>query len=97
MGLAVPSKYVISTLQIAEGIDAHHANVPARQDARIACLGFIAEMGLPEPRMLVVEQMISNHLVGTDGLESAAALSGDGGFEDSGTTTPSGRCASRPS
>lgn len=83
VGLAVPSKYVISTLQIAEGIDAHHANAPARaKDARIACLGFIAEMGLPEPRMLVVEQMISNHLVGTDGLESAAALSGDGGFEE---------------
>jgi hypothetical protein len=39
-------------------------------------------MGLPEPRMLVVEQMVSNHLVTADGLEAAAALSGEGGFED---------------
>jgi serine protease Do len=83
VGLAVPSKYVLSTLQTAEGIDAHHANAPARaKDARVACLGFIAEMGLAEPRMLVVEQMVSNHLVSTDGLEAAAALSGEGGFEE---------------
>ena len=83
VGLAVPSRYVLSTLQTAEGIEAHHANAPARaKDARLACLGFVAEMGLSEPRMLVVEQMISNHLVATDGLESAAALAGDGGFEE---------------
>jgi serine protease Do len=83
VGLAVPSKYVLSTLQTAEGVEAHHANAPARaKDARLACLAFIAEMGLNEPRMLVVEQMISNHLVSTDGLESAAALAGESGFED---------------
>jgi serine protease Do len=83
VGLAVPSKYVLSTLQTAEGIDAHHASAPARaKDARLACLAFIAEMGLPEPRMLVVEQMVSNHLVSADGLEAAGALSGEGGFEE---------------
>jgi hypothetical protein len=31
--------------------------------------------------MLVLEQMISNHLVGVEGLDDAAALSGEEGFE----------------
>lgn len=83
VGLAVPSKYVLSTLQTAEGVEAHHANAAARaKDARLECLGFIAELGLPDPRMLVLEQMVSNHLVSADGLESAAALSGESGFEE---------------
>ena len=83
VGLAVPSKYVLSTLQTAEGVEAHHANAAARaKDARLECLGFIAELGVADPRMLVLEQMISNHLVSADGLESAAALSGESGFEE---------------
>jgi serine protease Do len=78
VGLAVPSKYVMSTLQTAEAVDAHHT----KSAARLVCLGFIAEMGLSEPRMAVVEQMISNHLVSTDGLDAAAALSTEPGFEE---------------
>ncbi|MBX3233634.1 MAG: trypsin-like peptidase domain-containing protein [Labilithrix sp.] len=77
VGLAVPSKYVLSTLQVASSIEAHHA-----KGARLACLGFVAELGAAEPRMLVLEQMISNHLVAGDGLEAAAALSSEPGFEE---------------
>lgn len=83
VGLAVPSKYVLTTLVTAAGIEAQHANPPVRaKDARLACLGFIAELGVNEPRMLVLEQMISNHFVGTDGLDAAASLANEDGFED---------------
>jgi serine protease Do len=82
VGLAVPSKYVLDTLRIADAIQTRHASPPVRQnDARLACLGFLAELGASEPRMLVLEQMISNHLVGIEGLDAAAALASEEGFE----------------
>jgi serine protease Do len=82
VGLAVPSKYVLDTLRTAGVIESRHASQQNRQKAaRLACLGFLAELGAGEPRMLVLEQMISNHLVGAEGLDAAAALSSEEGFE----------------
>ncbi len=82
VGLAVPSQYVLDTIRVASTVEARHASEPnRRRAARLACLGFLAELGAPEPRMPVLEQMISNHLVGVEGLNAAAALSEEEGFE----------------
>jgi serine protease Do len=82
VGLAVPSRYVLDTLRTAGAIESRHASAANRQKAaRLACLGFLAELGTSEPRMLVLEQMISNHLVGVEGLDAAAALASEEGFE----------------
>jgi serine protease Do len=82
VGLAVPARYVLDTIRTASAVEAHHASEAGRQRAaRLACLGFLAELGSPEPRMLVLEQMISNHLVGVEGLSAAVALSEEEGFE----------------
>lgn len=82
VGLAVPSKYVVDTLRVAANIEGHHAVAPNRpKEARLACLGFLGELGATEPRVLVLEQMISNHLTGVEGLDAAAALAGEEGFE----------------
>jgi len=82
VGLAVPSRYVLDTLRTAGLIETRHASPPNRQkDSRLACLAFLGELGSAEPRMLVLEQMISNHLIGVEGLEDAASLGGEEGFE----------------
>jgi serine protease Do len=81
-GLAVPARYVLDTIRAASAVEARHVSEADRQRAaRLACLGFLAELGSPEPRMLVLEQMISNHLVGVEGLNAAVALSEEEGFE----------------
>ena len=83
VGLAVPSRYVLDTLRAAGTIESRHASSSDREkSARLACLGFLAELSTQEPRMLVLEQMISNHLVGVEGLDDAAALSAEDGFEE---------------
>lgn len=83
VGLAVPARYVASTLATATGLAARHASVPDRiRDARLACLGFLGELGLVEPRPLVLEQMISNHLVAAEGIDDAMNLAKDDGFEE---------------
>lgn len=83
VGLAVPSRFVLDTLRIAGTIESRHASAPDRhKSARLACLAFIGELGVAEPRMPVLEQMISNHLVGTSGLEAASALGGEEAFEN---------------
>jgi serine protease Do len=82
VGLAVPSRYVLDTIRVAASVESHHGSLQNRQkSARLACLGFLAELGATEPRMLVLEQMISNHLVGVEGLDAAAALGSEEGFE----------------
>ncbi|MBX3199243.1 MAG: trypsin-like peptidase domain-containing protein [Labilithrix sp.] len=82
VGLAVPSRFVLDTLRAAASIEARHASPPDREkSARLACLAFLAELGAAEPRMLVLEQMISNHLVGDTGLDAASALGGEEAFE----------------
>jgi serine protease Do len=83
VGLAVPSRFVIDTLRTAALIDAQHALPAVRQrSARLACLGFVAELGTAEPRLPVLEQMISNRLVGASGLDDAMALAGEQEFEE---------------
>ena len=82
VGLAVPSRFVLDTLRAAEAIESRHASAADRQKAaRLACLAFVGELGASEPRMLVLEQMLSNHLVGREGLDAAAMLAGEEGFE----------------
>ena len=83
VGLAVPSRHVASTLDAAIALPARHASAPDRaRDARLACLGFLGELGATDPRPLVLEQMIANRLVGAEGLEDAGALAKEDGFED---------------
>ncbi|MDF2693151.1 MAG: Serine protease, DegP/HtrA, do-like [Labilithrix sp.] len=83
VGLAVPSRFVLDTLRAAGSIESRHTSSADRQkSARLACLAFLGELGAAEPRMLVLEQMISNHLVGISGLDAAAALGGEEGFEN---------------
>jgi serine protease Do len=82
VGLAVPSRFVLDTLRTAGTIEARHAAAPNRhKTARLACLAFLGELGAAEPRVLLLEQMIANTLVGTAGLDAAAALGGDEDFE----------------
>jgi len=82
VGLAVPSRFVIDTLRVAEAIESRHASAADRKkSARLACLAFVGELGAPEPRMLVLEQMLSNHLVGVEGLDAVSMLAGEEGFE----------------
>lgn len=83
VGLAVPSRYVVDTLRTASLAEARHRSAAHRQkEARLACLGFLGELGAVEPRMMVLEQMISNQLVGVTGLEAAMALGSEEGFEN---------------
>ena len=83
VGLAVPSRFVIDTLRAAGTVEARHASAAERlRSARLACLAFVGELAAPEPRMLVLEQMLSNRLVGAEGLDAASALGGEEGFED---------------
>lgn len=83
VGLAVPSRFVIDTLRAAGSVESRHASAADRQrTARLACLAFVGELAAPEPRMLVLEQMLSNHLVGVEGLDAASALAGEEGFEN---------------
>jgi serine protease Do len=82
VGLAVPSRFVLDTLRVASVVESRHGSAEHRQKtARLACLGFVAELGAPEPRMLVLEPMISSRVVGAEGVEAAAALAGDETFE----------------
>lgn len=82
VALAVPSRYVLDTIRVAANVESRHGSIVAQQKtARLACLAFLAELGTPEPRMLVLEQMISNHLVGVEGLDAASALASEEGFE----------------
>ncbi|MBX3261592.1 MAG: trypsin-like peptidase domain-containing protein [Labilithrix sp.] len=82
VGLAVPSRFVLDTLRAAASIETRHASPSDREkSARLACLAFLGELGAAEPRMLVLEQMISNHLVGAAGLDAASALGGEEAFE----------------
>ena len=82
VGLAVPSRYVAETIRSASLASAHPVSMPDRlKRARLACLGFIGELGTADPRMPVLEQMISNHLVGAVGLDAAAAISDEEGFD----------------
>jgi serine protease Do len=77
VGLAVPSRFVIGTLRAAGAIESRHASAAERQrTARLACLAFLGELGAPEPRMLVLEQMLSNRLVGVGGLAAPWMLAG---------------------
>ncbi len=83
VGLAVPSRFVVDTLRAAGSIESRHASPSDRErTARLACLAFIGELASPEPRMLVLEQMLSNHLVGVEGLDAASSLGGEEGFEN---------------
>ncbi|HVH46969.1 MAG TPA: serine protease, partial [Labilithrix sp.] len=83
VGLAVPSRYVLDTLRAARTIESGHRSAKERQrSARLACLAFLGELVAPEPRVLVLEQMISNHLVGVLGFEASAALAAHEDFED---------------
>ncbi|MBX3207178.1 MAG: trypsin-like peptidase domain-containing protein [Labilithrix sp.] len=82
VGLAVPSRFVLDTLRTASTVASRHASAADRKrSARLACLAFLGELGAAEPRMLVLEQMISNHLVGAAGLDAASALGGEEAFE----------------
>jgi serine protease Do len=82
VGLAVPSTYVLDTLRTTADVELHVGSRPHRQRAsRLACLSFVAELGAMEPRPLVLEQMVSNRLVGAEGLDAAVALASDEEFE----------------
>lgn len=82
VGLAVPSSAILETIRRADGLDAHRSSAAHRREAaRLACLSFIAELATHEPRMAVLEPMIANTLVGTDGLDAASVLEGDPTFE----------------
>ncbi len=82
VGLAVPSSAILETIRRADGVDEHRASAAHRREAaRLACLSFIAELAMPEPRMSVLEPMIANALVGADGLDAASALEGDETFD----------------
>ena len=83
VGLAVPARYVASTLATATALAGRHASATDRaRDARLACLGWLGELGLNEPRPLVLEQMIGNRLVAAEGIDDAMTLAKDDGFED---------------
>lgn len=82
VALAVPSRFVVDTLRTVEAIESRRASSADRQSsARLACLALVGELGAAEPRLLVLEQMISNHLVGVSGKTATAALAGEDGFE----------------
>jgi serine protease Do len=82
VGLAVPSRFVVDTLRDAAAIESRHGSALDRvKSSRLACLAFLGELGAAEPRLLVLEQMISNHLVGVTGLDAVAALGAEEGFE----------------
>lgn len=82
VGLAVPSRYVVDTLRVASGVEARYSSKDVRKrEARLACLAFLGEIASSDPRMLVLEQMISNRLTGAEGLDAASALAGEEGFE----------------
>jgi len=82
VGLAVPSSAILETIRRADAVEQHKDSAAHRREgARLACLAFIAELAAKEPRMNVLEPMISNVLTGAEGLESAAALEGDETFD----------------
>jgi serine protease Do len=82
VGLAVPSRFVVDTLREAAMIESRHGSARDRlKSSRLACLAFMAELGADEPRLLVIEQMIANHLVSTNGLDAATLLASEDGFE----------------
>lgn len=82
VGLAVPSSAILEAIRRADGLDAHRASAAHRREAaRLACLAFVAELATPDPRMTVLEPMIANSLVGSDGLDAASVLEGDETFD----------------
>jgi serine protease Do len=83
VGLAVPSAYVLETLRTADLVESQRASRAHRLNAaRLACLGFVGELGAAEARPIVLEQMVSNQLVGREGLDDAMALGGEEDFEN---------------
>ncbi len=82
VGLAVPSAAVLETIRRADAVHGQLASSAHRREgARLACLAFVAELAMHEPRMTVLEPMIGNALVGVDGLDAASALEGDATFD----------------
>lgn len=82
VGLAVPSSAIMETMRRADAVEARRASAEHRRDgARLACLGLMAELATPEPRLEVLEPMISNELTASVGIEAAAALEGDETFD----------------
>lgn len=82
VGLAVPSTAILETLRRSDAMEHHRGSVAHRREgARLACLAFVAELAAKEPRLTVLEPMISNLLTGAEGLEAAAALEGDETFD----------------
>lgn len=82
VGLAVPSKAILETIRRSDAMEKTSKSVAHRREgARLACLGFVAELAAKQPRLEVLEPMISNLLTGAEGLEAAAALEGDDTFD----------------
>lgn len=75
VALAVPSESILETLRRSDVVESKRSSAPQRREgARLACLGFVAELAAKKPRMGMVETMISNNLTGTEGLEAAMAI-----------------------
>jgi S1-C subfamily serine protease len=82
VGLAVPSKAILETIRRSDAMEKTSKSAAHRREgARLACLGFIAELSSKQPRLEALEPMISNLLTGAEGLEAAAALEGDETFD----------------
>jgi serine protease Do len=82
VGLAVPSKAILETIRRSDAMEkASKSAAHRREGARLACLGFVAELSAKQPRLEALEPMISNLLTGAEGLEAAAALEGDETFD----------------
>jgi serine protease Do len=82
VGLAVPSTAILAAIRRADVVEREHASAERRREAaRLACLGLVAELAVEEPRLSVLEPMISNQLTGAEGPAAARALEGDEAFE----------------
>ena len=79
VGLAVPSTSILEALHRSDAAELRRASAAQRREAaRLACLGFVAELASKKPRMLVMENMISNNLTSSEGLAAAMAIDDEG-------------------